>query len=42
MKTLVINGKEMYEPEEAKGRKKEEAKAKAAKPANKSGKAENK
>lgn len=42
MKTLVINGKEMYEPAEANGQKKEEAKAKAAKPANKARKAENK
>lgn len=42
MKTLVINGKEMYEPAEAKGQKKEEAKAKAVKPVNKAGKAANK
>ena len=40
MKTLVINGTEMYEP--AKGKKQEETKTKAAKPANKARKAENK
>ena len=42
MKTLVINGTEMYEPEEAKGQKQEEQKAKSKQPANKARKAENK
>ena len=42
MKTLVINGKEMYEPAEAKGQKKEEPKAKAGRTSNKAGKAANK
>lgn len=40
MKTLVINGTEVHEP--VKGKKQEETKAKAAKPANKARKAENK
>lgn len=39
MKKLVINGTEMHEPAEAKTQKKDEAKAKAVKPANKAGKA---
>lgn len=39
MKKLVIDGTEMREPAEANGQKKEEAKAKAVKPANKSRKA---
>ena len=40
MKTLVINGTEVHEP--VNGQKQEEKKAKAAKPANKARKAENK
>ena len=39
MKKLVINGTEMHEPAEVKIQKKDEAKAKAVKPANKAGKA---